>query len=283
MTRSVSTIPGTHVMSDISARRKRVPRVGRSTVARAAAGTPLRGLLPLVFALGLWQLLGSDDALTFPRPSAWFDSLRQMNDEGVLIPAIMTTLQTFVVSMILVLVLGLALGLMIGGSPKVMRALGPIIDFARSVPPPVFIPVVALVFGIGITMTVVAVTLSVIWPLLLGTIVARQSIASSRLELSTMLHLRWYERTFKIILPSVLPGASAGIRLSITYALMTTLLVDIIGSASGVGRLISERQQTFDAAAVWGLLAIVAVFGYLVNLMIQWVEHRLMRNHGLSG
>lgn len=284
MTQATSAKPDADVTDDRSAARlgKRSLR-RRMPAAKAATGTSLRGLLPLTVALMLWQLLGSDDNLSFPRPSTWVQAIRQMNGEGVLLPAVTTTLETFVLALISVLVLGVVTGLLIGGSATAMRALGPLVDFARSVPPPVFIPVVALILGIGIRMTVAAVTLSVIWPLLLGTMIARRTISTARLELGSMLHLRWHERIFKIVLPSVLPGAAAGIKLSITYALMTTLLVDIIGSASGIGRLISERQQTFDAAAVWGLLALVAIFGYAVNLVIERLEHRMMRNHGLIG
>ncbi len=61
-------------------------------------------------------------------------------------------------------------------------------------------------------------------------------------------------------------------------ALIVTLLVEILGAGEGVGRLLIERQQSFDAPAAWGLLLIVGTFGYLTSATLARVEERLLRN-----
>jgi ABC-type nitrate/sulfonate/bicarbonate transport system permease component len=54
-----------------------------------------------------------------------------------------------------------------------------------------------------------------------------------------------------------------------------TLLVDIFGTGTGLGRLLVESQQRFDAAAAWGLLLIVGLFGYLMSMALSWLERRI--------
>src|SRR5205823_13608702 len=46
-------------------------------------------------------------------------------------------------------VVGIAAGMVLGLVPLAGRALGPLLEFVRAVPPPMLIPVAILVFGIG--------------------------------------------------------------------------------------------------------------------------------------
>jgi ABC-type nitrate/sulfonate/bicarbonate transport system permease component len=68
-----------------------------------------------------------------------------------------------------------------------------------------------------------------------------------------------------VILPSLTPGVLLGVRVSSALALIVALLTDIFGAGTGIGRLLIESQQRFDAATAWGLLLIVGAFGYLTN------------------
>jgi len=72
--------------------------------------------------------------------------------------------------------------------------------------------------------------------------------------------------------PSLIPGAMLGVRVAASMAVIITLLVDIFGAGTGVGRLLLESQQRFDASAAWGLLLIVGLFGYLMSLLLSWLE-----------
>ena len=65
------------------------------------------------------------------------------------------------------------------------------------------------------------------------------------------------QRWGKVIVPSLIPGMMLGVRVAASLAVIITLLVDIFGAGTGLGRLLVESQQRFDASAAWGLLLIV--------------------------
>ena len=69
-----------------------------------------------------------------------------------------------------------------------------------------------------------------------------------------------------VVLPSLTPDVLLGVRVASALALIIALLTDIFGAGSGIGRLLVESQQRFDAAAAWGLLLIVGGFGYVSNV-----------------
>ncbi|MDV6296172.1 ABC transporter permease [Rhodococcus aetherivorans] len=240
-----------------------------------AATTPLRGLVPLAMLLIVWQLIASDDSLSFPPPHAWLRAIARMYGEGVLSPAIRQTLTTFMVALAVAALLGAIVGIAIGASPRIDRALSPTIDFLAAVPGAAFVPVAVLLLGTSPLSGVAVVALVVSWPILLNTATAMRAVPAVRLEMSRMLGLSTGERWRKVILPTLVPGIMLGVRVAASMALIITLLVEILGAGEGVGRLFVESQQKFDTRAVWGLLLIVGTVGYLTSATLARVEAKL--------
>ena len=260
-----------------------VARVGWHRRSRRLPGGALKGVLPLVLLLVLWQILGSDSSLSFPPPSTWITALRDLADQGILGPAIRTTLVTFTVSLVIATVLGVALGTLIGSSRTVDRALTPIMDFFRSLPPPAIVPVAGLILGISLRMSVTVVVLAIIWPILLNTATAMRGVPTVRLEMARTLGLGRLERLLKVVIPSLLPAVAVGVRIAVSISLIVTLLVDILGSGEGLGRLLTDRQASFDAPSVWGLLLLIGAFGFGINALIAGAERRFLRHWSEGG
>lgn len=252
--------------------------VGRRTARFRVPTKSIRGLLPLIVLLVVWQLLGSDDSVSFPRPGTWFTAIGDLASSGQLGPAVRTTLVTFIVSLVVAAVVGVALGMVIGASRLLERGLTPIMDFFRSLPPPAIVPPALLLLGASLKMSVTVVSIAIVWPILLNTITAMRAVPSVRIDMSRTLGLSARERLLKVVVPSLLPGIMVGVRIALSISLVVTLVVDILGSGEGLGKLITDRQQAFDAAAVWGLLLIIGVFGFLVNALISVAERRVLRN-----
>lgn len=93
------------------------------------------------------------------------------------------------------------------------------------------------------------------------------------------LRLSRVERITKVLLPSLLPGVFAGTKVAVSTSPLVTLLVEILDYAAGLGRLVKRRQQ-YDSASVWGILVLIGTFGYVLNLMLRYVESRPLRNWG---
>lgn len=235
----------------------------------------LKGLVPIVVGLGLWQLLGTDASISFPRPSSWFPALGALEAAGVLWPAAMQSLATFFGALVAATVLGTLLGVAIGWSRRVERALDPLLEIFRAVPPPAYVPLAGLLIGISLSAAIATVTFAVIWPILLNVVAGVRAIPQGRVDMARSLRMRRGEFARKILGPSIAPATVLGIRVAVSVALIVTLLIEIIGSATGIGTLLLQRQSAYDSAAVWGLLLLVGVFGYIANLVVNAIEVRV--------
>lgn len=246
------------------------------TAAPAAAQpvTPPHGLLPVVALLVVWQIAADGDSWSLPPPAVWLTALRRMGADGTLAPALTQTLTTFLLGLACAAVVGAAAGAMIGASRRMDRALTPAIDFLAAVPGAALVPVIVLVVGPTQLSGVLAVAVVAYWPILLNTAMAMRTVPAVRLEMSRTLGLAPLPRWTKVVIPSLVPGILLGTRVAAAIALIITLLVDIFGPGAGVGRLLLESQQRFDAAAAWGLLLIMGIFGYLASACLAWIARR---------
>ena len=233
-----------------------------------------QGLLPIAALLIVWQLAATDDSLSFPPPDEWLEAIVRLHREGLLSPAIAQTLGTYVLGLAFATAIGAAVGVAIGASRRIDRALTPSIDFVAAIPGAALVPVAVLLLGPTLISGVAVVALIVSWPILLNAATAMRSIPAVRLEMSRTLGLSPAQRWRKVILPSLAPGIMLGVRVASALALIITLLVDILGAGAGIGRLLVESQQRFDAPAAWGLLFMIGTFGYLTSVILAWVERR---------
>jgi ABC-type nitrate/sulfonate/bicarbonate transport system permease component len=221
--------------------------------------------------LAVWQLVAPADSLSFPPPSEWLTALGRLSDAGVLTTAITTTLVTFVLGLFFAALVGTVLGTAIGASSLMDQALTVTVDFLATVPAAALVPLAALLLGPTLTAGVLVVGVVASLPITLNAATAMRSIPAVRLEMSRSIGLSPLQRWSKVVAPSLVPGVLLGVRVAAPLAIIVTLLVDVFGTGTGIGRLLVVSQQQFDAAAAWGLLLIVGGFGYLSSAALSYL------------
>jgi sulfonate transport system permease protein len=242
--------------------------------AASALHAPLRGLLPLIALLAVWQLFGTPQSLSFPPPGSWLAALVDLYRDGVLATAAGHSLVSYFLGLGLAVVLGTAAGSALGWSRLVDHWFTPTMDFAAAIPAAALVPVAALLLGPTLLAGVACVALIVAWPIALSTTAAMQSIPPVRLDVARTLGLSPLRRWSRVVAPSLWPGVIVGVRVASALAVIVTLLVDVFGTGSGIGRLLVLSQQHFDSPAVWGLLLLVGGFGYLSSALLATVARR---------
>jgi ABC-type nitrate/sulfonate/bicarbonate transport system permease component len=235
------------------------------------------GLLPLIVVLAAWQVLQPEKSPYFPPPSTWWTGIVQSATTGRLLPACVASLQTILVGLLLATVVGVLLGVLIGLSQRTARALGPVMEFCRAMPPPAIVPLAILFLGYDERMKLTIVVVSAMWPILLNTASAIQRIHPILLDVATSFHLSLYERIRFIAIPSVMPSILLGIRIALPLTIVLTLLVEILTSIEGVGALMIAAQRNFQSGQLYGLLVLVGLFGFLINTAFSIVQATILR------
>lgn len=260
----------------------RARRRPRGQGVRATSLGELRGVAPIIVALGLWQLLGDPRSPTLPSPSAWWQAVERLRQAGQLWHPLETTLLLFLAGLVLATLIGVVLGTALGSSRRLMRATGPLLEFLRTTPAPAIVPGVILLFGANTPSDIGVIVYGAVWPILLNTASARSALPAARLDVASSLNLSRPARMLKIIAPSLLPGILTGVRVATPICLIMTLLADFLLTSGGLGQSLVQLQQAFDASGTLALLAVIGLLGLLLNAVIASAE-RLMLRHWPAG
>jgi ABC-type nitrate/sulfonate/bicarbonate transport system permease component len=153
------------------------------------------------------------------------------------------------------------------------------VQFLRSIPPPALLPFGILVLGVGTSMKVFIIAFVCLWPVLLNTIDGVRGIDPTMLDTARSYGVRRLERIRRIVLPAALPQIFAGLRTSLSLAVIMMVLTEYFASDSGVGYVLLISKNTFQLAPMWAAILLIGLLGYLLNLLLILVERRVLAWH----
>ena len=158
-------------------------------------------------------------------------------------------------------VAGIALGAMIGSSKWMRSYVAPSLELLRPLPVSAIIPVAIAFFGLSQGMALFVIAFGAIWPMLLATIHGFAAVEPRLYEVARSLHMSRLAVIFKIALPSASPDILSGMRLSLTVALILSVVCEILAGLDGLGHWILLSARSFRSA---DLFAGVILLGFSV-------------------
>ena len=179
-------------------------------------------------------------------------------------------------------IVGVALGLMLGRSDKLYDYFSPTISFLRSIPPPALLPVFLVLFHIGTQMQVATIIFGVIWPVLLNTIDGAHTLDETVVETTRSMRLSKPRFLATVVLPAALPKIFAGLRVSLSLALILMVISELVGSTNGIGYQMIGDQRDFAYTEMWAAIVLLGILGYVLNVLLLAVQNRVIGWHTRS-
>ena len=176
-------------------------------------------------------------------------------------------------------VLGVAVGTALGGSRVLRRGTAPVVEFLRSIPPPALIPFGIVVIGVGDSMKVFIIAFVCVWPVLLNTIDGIEGIDPTLEDTARVYGLSGTDRLLRMTLPAASPQIFAGMRLSLSLALILMVISEMVASTNGIGFFVLQSQRSFAIAEMWSGILLLGLLGYAFNLVFVLLERRVLAWH----
>nr|WP_218852995.1 ABC transporter permease [Microbacterium immunditiarum] len=239
--------------------------------------------LPIILLViwGVWSSISP--APFFPSPLVIFDAFIDTWVGPAFFNDVLPSLGRLAISIVLAVVLGIAAGTVIGLVRWLRELLEPIFEFFRAVPPPVLIPIVAVLVGANDTMKVVVMVTGAIWPVLLNTIEGVRSTDSVMTETAQSFAVTRSERLRYLVLPAASPRIMTGVRQCLSIALILMVISEMFFSSSGLGYQIVFFQRNYLIAQMWSGIVLLGLIGVLLAVIFGFVERRVLRwYHGVK-
>ncbi len=248
-----------------------------TTLRRAAASVGFAAGLPVLLVLG-WALVTRDTAnLYLPSPArvatAFVDTWL---DPDTLTRDVLPSLTRFGIGVLASIAIGIVAGTLIGSTPWLRALLEPMLEFFRAVPPVVLVPVLMLVLGIGDSMKLAVIVSGSVWPVLLNTVEGVRAMDPVLADTSRSYRIRGALAYRYFILPAASPQIMAGVRLSLSIALILMVISEMFTASSGLGWQIVYFQRQFMIAEMWSGTLLLGLIGVVVAAVFHLVERRVL-------
>lgn len=268
--------------------------VGRGSTARVLSILrPIGEFVGMVLALLLvWQaatmLMGSQ---FFPTPVEIFSNSRDLFFSGPASHAYLSEYITFdtaqslwrlLVGFALGSAWGVVIGVVIGRSRIIREASDPVIEFLRAIPATATLPLFIIVLGADDRMRVAFIAYGVSWFVLVNTANGVASIHPTLLDVGRAFRLSRAAVFFRLVLPAAAPKIFAGLRISLTGALLLTVAAEFMLATNGYGYQLVIAQQTFRILDMWSWMVLMALLGFVLNTILEAVENTALRWHHMS-
>ena len=152
---------------------------------------------------------------------------------------------------------------------------GPV-QIKRAIPTLALIPLLISWFGIGEGMKVTTVALAVAVPVYLHTHAGLRSIDARYVELAASVGLGRSEFVRKVALPGALPGFLMGLRLAVTAAWLSLVVVEQVNATSGVGYMMHLARSYGQTEIIIVGLAVYGVLGFTSDGALRAIERRAL-------
>lgn len=238
-----------------------------------------RGALLAAFLLA-WQLAADRGWIPVQfvgRPTDIWTNLVQLLQSGELRDQSMATLEAVMLALLIGVPIGVFVGLLLAALPSVDEVVGAYLIPLNSLPRIALAPLFILWFGLTLNAKVALAVSIIVFILIFNTRAGVKNVDPDLMTVARLSGLRRHQVFAKVVLPGSVPSIFAGVRLSITYALLGVIASEMIAARDGLGQTLVFFAGRLQVSGVFAVLLVLAVIATLLGWLSERLEGWLLR------
>ncbi|MDR2882051.1 MAG: ABC transporter permease [Azoarcus sp.] len=240
-------------------------------------------ILTLVAILIIWEVsipVFGISPFILPQPEAVFERLSALlKERDFWRMHAATTVLEILSGFFIALATGFAGGMLFGKLPWLERALRPSLLTLQVVPKIIFLPILIIWFGFGMTSKVIFAAVLSFFPIMLNVLLGLKSVNPGHRDVMHVFNAgRWSMFRF-VELHSVLPYLIAGMEAGIVFAVIGAVVGEYLAGSEGLGYLVVIAMNSLDTPGVFAVLIVLTLVSYALALVVGYAKHVLIPWH----
>jgi ABC-type nitrate/sulfonate/bicarbonate transport system permease component len=232
--------------------------------------------VPVAVIAVIWFWSAGSDVYYFPPLK---DVLKTFGDTWVFERVgsdVIPSLVRLFIGYFLAVAVGVAGGIALGMSPVLRRIAAPIVEFLRAIPAPALLPFALLVLGVGNDSKIFVIAFVCLWPVLLNAVDGVAGVDPTLVDTGRVYRIPASDRLRYVVLPAATPQIFAGMRTSLSLALILMVISEMVASSNGIGYFVLQSQRSFAIPEMWSGIILLGLLGYVFNAGFLLVERRVL-------
>ncbi len=238
--------------------------------------------LPLLI-LAIWELVSGWSPLAeglrqlLPPPSAVLRDVWSLLVTGELLAHVGRSVLRVLAGVGAAALIGIPIGIGIGLWSVFADLVDTVVEFLRPIPPPAWIPLGILWFGLGDIQNIFILSLGAFFPIALNTIAGIRDVDRALVWGALTLGGTSRQIIREIILPGALPSIFTGFRIGLGVGWMALVAAELMAARSGLGFLIQSARYAFATERVLAGMVVIGLLGLGMDALTRSVERQVLR------
>jgi nitrate/nitrite transport system permease protein len=234
-------------------------------------------IVTLALLIGIWQLATSAPGSSLPSPTTvvsdtWELIVDPFYDHGGLDKGLfwhlLASLKRVALGYSLAAVAGVAVGVLVGHSVWAMRALDPLFQVLRTIPPLAWLPLSLAAFRDGHPSAIFVIFITAIWPIIINTATGVRNIPLDYRNVARVLSFNGFEYFAHIMLPAAAPYIFTGMRIGVGLSWLAIIAAEMLIGGVGIGFFIWDSWNSSRISDIILALVYVGVIGFFLDRSI---------------
>jgi NitT/TauT family transport system permease protein len=195
---------------------------------------------------------------------------------GYLWPHLLATLYATFLGLISAVTSGFIVGLLLSQSLRVARVLNPFIVAMNSLPRIAIVPLITMIFGLGIMSKVVTAWFVVFFLVFFNSFKGGLNIEPEILDFCRTLGASNRQITWTVRVPNSLSWAFAALPNAVSFSLIGVVIAEFVGSTTGMGYLLIVSLATLNSADMFATIIILGAVGIGLVTLFNKIEKKLL-------
>jgi len=239
----------------------------------------------LIILLVTWEMVSVAriwPPWVFPTPYGVYESFVTQLHQGILIPAILTSMGRLLIGFLISLSLGTILGILLSYYAILRRTVGIALLGLQTMPSICWLPLAILWFGLNDKAIIFVIIMGTFMSIAMNTVSAIELIPSSIIKAGVMLDARGAKLYRHIIFPAMLPSYLMGIKQGWSFAWRSLITGEMLFVTTGLGQMLMFGRELNDIAQVFATMGIILLLGVIVdNVIFGRIMHEIQVRWGL--
>lgn len=191
-------------------------------------------------------------------------------------PHLAMTLEATAVGLFVGVSSGFGVGLLLSQNRFLARVLNPFIVAANSMPRIAFVPLITMLFGLGMASKVATSWFVVFFLVFFNTYKGGRSLEREQVDFCRTLGATPRAILWRVRIPTAAAWTFASLPNAISFALIGVVLAEFVGSTTGMGYLMITSLATLNATDMFTAITLLSAVGVGLVMLVRVLERRLL-------
>jgi NitT/TauT family transport system permease protein len=236
-----------------------------------------------IIVFGGWQLFTSlkiVDPFFFGKPSGIVSTLndwvRHGTSFGSIWLQIWTTMEEAILGFLIGVTCGIVVGVLLGQVRFLSEVLSPYIKAVNALPRIVLGTLFIIILGLGISSKVVLAAFLVFFVVFFNAFQGVREVDRNLINNVRILGASRMQLIRNVVIPSAMTWIIASLHVAFGFAIIGAIVGEVLGAQHGLGVLITDSGNNFDANGVFAGMIIIGAIAIVAEWLISLLERRLL-------